>query len=95
MLKFDETCVALRLNPAKDGRPVDLAGAKVAPPVPGRGGRIYKPYAGFCLEPQVWPDSPNRPYFPQAVLWPGEVYRQVTEYRFSRTLAANAARSVS
>ena len=60
------------------------AGAKVGPPVPGHGGRIYQPYAGFALEPQIWPDSPNRPYFPQAVLWPGEVYRQVTEYRFSK-----------
>lgn len=59
------------------------AGAKVGPPVPGHEGRVYKAYAGFALEPQVWPDSPNRPYFPQAVLWPGEVYRQVTEYRFS------------
>ena len=70
------------------------AGAKVAPPVPGHGGRIYKPYSGFCrtaglagfAEPAV---------FPQAVLWPGEVYRQVTEYRFSTTYAAKAARSVS
>ena len=41
-----------------------------------------KAYAGICLEPQIWPDSPNRPYFPQALLWPGEIYRQVTEYRF-------------
>ena len=24
----------------------------------------YKAYAGFCLEPQVWPDSPNRALFP-------------------------------
>ena len=48
----------------------------------GLGGRRYKACAGFCLEPQVWPDSPNRPYFPQAVLWPGEIYRQTTEYRF-------------
>jgi aldose 1-epimerase len=59
------------------------AGAKVNPGVPGHQGRTYKAYAGFALEPQVWPDSPNRPYFPQAVLWPGGVYRQVTEYRFS------------
>jgi aldose 1-epimerase len=58
------------------------AGAKVAPPVTGLGGRRYKAFAGFCLEPQIWPDSPNRPYFPQALLWPGEIYRQVTEYRF-------------
>ena len=50
--------------------------------VPGLGGRSYGAYAGLALEPQIWPDSPNRPYFPQAVLWPGGLYRQVTEYRF-------------
>jgi aldose 1-epimerase len=48
----------------------------------GHGERRYQAHAGFALEPQVWPDSPNRPYFPQAVLWPGEIYRQTTEYRF-------------
>ena len=60
------------------------AGHKAARTVPGLGGRSYGPYCGFCLEPQIWPDSPNRPYFPQAVLRPGETYRQVTEYRFSK-----------
>ncbi|PSM17947.1 aldose epimerase family protein [Nitratireductor sp. StC3] len=58
------------------------AGHKLAPQAAGLGGRRYRAHAGFCLEPQVWPDSPNRPYFPQAVLWPGDRYRQVTEYRF-------------
>jgi aldose 1-epimerase len=58
------------------------AGHKLAPSVPGLDGRRYKAYAGFCLEPQIWPDAPNRPYFPQATLWPGEIYKQVTEYRF-------------
>lgn len=55
-------------------------------PVPGEGleGRRYAKHAGLCLEPQVWPDSPNRPYFPQAVLRPGETYRQHTEFRFGR-----------
>ena len=48
----------------------------------GLDGRTYGPFSGFCLEAQVWPDSPNRPYFPQAVLWPGDVYHQTTEYRF-------------
>lgn len=57
-------------------------GEHVARIVPGLGGRTYKAYAGFCLEPQVWPDSPNHPDFPQAVLRPGETYRQLTEYRF-------------
>ncbi len=50
--------------------------------VPGLDGIVYGPGAGFCLEPQIWPDAPNRPYFPQAVLRPGEEYRQISEYRF-------------
>lgn len=58
------------------------SGVFLPPPVPGLEGRSYRQFGGFCLEPQVWPDSPNRPYFPQAVLRPGEVYRQRTEYRF-------------
>ena len=58
------------------------AGHYMEPGTPGLDGRSYGPCAGFCLEPQVWPDSPNRPYFPQALLRPDEVYRQTTEYRF-------------
>ena len=57
-------------------------GQHVAPSSPGLGGRRYKPFSGFCLESQVWPDAPNRPYFPQATLWPGQIYHHVTEYRF-------------
>lgn len=49
---------------------------------PGLGGVAYRPFSGLCLEPQIWPDAPNRPYFPQAVLQPGERYHHVTEYRF-------------
>jgi aldose 1-epimerase len=52
-------------------------------PVPGLDGRRYGAYAGMCLEPQFFPDSPNRPHFPDAILRPGRVYRQVTEYRFA------------
>jgi len=44
----------------------------------------YKHY-GFCLEAQHFPDSPNRPEFPDAILEPGEKYHQLTVYRFSTT----------
>lgn len=59
-------------------------GYKLAVPCPGLGGRRYGPRAGLCLEPQRWPDSPNHRHFAGAVLRPGELYRQVTEYRFSQ-----------
>ena len=39
-------------------------------------------FAGVALETQHYPDSPNRPDFPTAVLRPGETFRSVTEYRF-------------
>ena len=57
-------------------------GFKVNLTVPGHDGVRYGANAGICLEPQHVPDSPNLPHFPSTVLRPGEVYRQVTEYRF-------------
>ncbi|MGH6760150.1 MAG: aldose epimerase family protein [Phyllobacterium sp.] len=60
------------------------AGNTVARPAAGLTGQPYEAYAGFCLEAQVWPDSPNHPYFPQAVLHAGEGYTQETQYRFSK-----------
>jgi aldose 1-epimerase len=53
-------------------------------PVPGLDGRHYGLNAGCCFEPQIFPDSPNRPGFPSAVLRPGQTYRQTTVFTFSR-----------
>jgi len=53
-------------------------------PVPGLEGRRYGPFAGFCLETQVWPDAINHLDFPNVVLRPGEVLRQETDYVFSK-----------
>jgi len=39
---------------------------------------------GFCLEPQHFPDAPNKPQFPSVILRPGEVYRNTLAFRFSR-----------
>lgn len=58
------------------------AGHKVGREGEGLDGRRYQNWAGLCLEAQVWPDAPNRPWFPQATLFPGDRYRHVTEYRF-------------
>ena len=48
----------------------------------GKGGVRYPRYAGFCLETQHYPCSPNYPQFPSTVLRPGETYRHKTVYRF-------------
>ncbi|WP_416799486.1 aldose epimerase family protein [Ciceribacter azotifigens] len=60
------------------------AGAKLNVPVAGLEGPRYGPFAGFCLETQTWPDAVNHSNFPNAVLRPGEVLRQETEYVFSK-----------
>jgi aldose 1-epimerase len=50
--------------------------------LPGKDGKTYMPYDAFCFETQHFPDSPNHPSFPNTILRPGEVYRQVTEFQF-------------
>ena len=60
-----------------DGAPLDV-------PVPGLDGRAMGAFAGIALEPQIWPDSPNHPDFPSAILRPGEIYRQHTRYVFRK-----------
>jgi len=49
----------------------------------GKGGKVYNHRYGFCVEPQHFPDSPNKPHFPSTVLKKGEEYRTTTIYRFS------------
>lgn len=51
----------------------------------GKRGVPYQVYSSLCLEPQHFPDSPNRPEFPSTVLRPGEWYTQTSLYRFSTT----------
>ena len=46
-------------------------------------GRSYAYRSGFCLEPQHFPDSPNRPRFPNVILRPGQVYQTESRLRFS------------
>ena len=48
----------------------------------GKGGRVYSRRAGFCLETQHYPDSPNHPAFPTTTLRPGEVYQSQTVFTF-------------
>jgi aldose 1-epimerase len=50
--------------------------------ITGKGGRVYGHRAGFCLETQHYPDSPNQPGFPSTVLRPGETYTSRTVFKF-------------
>jgi len=44
----------------------------------------FAAHGGLCLECQLYPDAPNRPNFPDAILRPGKRLTQIVELRFSR-----------
>jgi aldose 1-epimerase len=48
----------------------------------GKEGRVYQPFAGFCLETQHFPDSPNQAGFPSTILRAGEVFKSRTTFSF-------------
>jgi aldose 1-epimerase len=50
--------------------------------ITGKSGKVYHKHYGFCLEPQHFPDSPNKPSFPSTVLNPGEKYESLTIFKF-------------
>jgi aldose 1-epimerase len=50
--------------------------------VRGYSGKPYEKHAGFCLETQHFPDSPNHANFPSTTLLPGERYRSTTVFIF-------------
>ncbi len=51
--------------------------------ITGKGGAVYQIHTGFCLEPQHYPDSPNKPNFPSVVLLPGQTFHNTIIYKFS------------
>lgn len=63
---------SLRLSTSEPGvqlyTGVHFAGA------PGKAGKTYPRFAGFALETQRFPDSPNNPHFPSPRLAPGDTY---------------------
>jgi aldose 1-epimerase len=50
--------------------------------IPGKIGSVYHKHGGFCLETQYFPDSPNRPAFPDAVFGPDRVYHEKSLFSF-------------
>jgi aldose 1-epimerase len=49
----------------------------------GKNGYFYPKHAGFCMETQHYPDSPNFEKFPSTKLEKGKTFTSFTEYRFS------------
>lgn len=73
------------LAPAADLRGRSGVRLQLATTAPGL--QVYdgRPgHAGLALEPQCWPDAPAHPGFPPISLDPGQVWEQVSEWRFGR-----------
>lgn len=49
----------------------------------GKGRRAYRQGDAICLEPGVFPDTPNHADFPSARLNPGQTYTNTIVYKFS------------
>ena len=79
--------LSLALATTEPGLQVYTAAKLFSGATPGLAGSPYGPFAGVALEPQVWPDAPNRPWSAQARLRPGEVYRETSAFHFSRSRA--------
>ena len=86
---------AASLTEATSGRRIDVwtqepgiqfyCGNFLTDQVPGKEGKNLCYRGGLALETQHYPDSPNKANFPSVILRPGQVYKTVTEYRFSVT----------
>jgi aldose 1-epimerase len=84
---------AARLHDPGSGRVLDLfttapglqfySGNRLDATSIGKSGRIYRQGDGLCLEPQVFPDAPNRPGFPSARLDPDQEYVNAIVFRFA------------
>ena len=49
----------------------------------GKSGRLYRMGDGVAIEPQMFPDTPNRAEFGSIRLEPGQLYRNLIVWRFS------------
>jgi len=49
----------------------------------GKNGKAYQQHYAFCIEPQYYPDSPNKPNFPSCIINAGEERKEIILYKFS------------
>ena len=50
--------------------------------IKGKGGAVYNKHGAVCLETQQFPDTPNNPNYPSAIIQAGENYIQKTIFKF-------------
>ncbi|MDU9004199.1 aldose epimerase family protein [Sedimentitalea todarodis] len=73
----------LALETTEPGLQVYAAGQTTSGDWPGHDGIPYGCNAGIALEPQLWPNAPNRPDFPSARIEAGQQIVQTSRFRFA------------
>ncbi len=91
--RSDRLSLAARLTDPKSGRTLEIqttepgvqfySGNFLDGSIKGKGGHVYAKRSGLCLETQHFPDSPNKPNFPSAILRAGRPYDSRTVFTFS------------
>lgn len=81
-LQSPETGIVLDVYTNEPGIQV-YAGNFLDGTLTGKKGIVYGHRASVCLETQKYPDTPNKPQWPSALLKPGEKYDSRCIYRFS------------
>ena len=81
-LYCQETGIELEVRTSEPGIQV-YTGNFLDGSVTGKRGEVYGRRHAICLETQKYPDTPNKPEWPSAVLRPGERYQSTTEFHFS------------
>ena len=76
-----ETGIELRVYTDEPGIQV-YAGNFLDGTVTGKGGVVYGHRTAVCLETQKYPDTPNKPEWPSALLRPGETYTSHCVFEF-------------
>lgn len=79
-----ESGIAMRVETTEPGLQIYDGGYIPKEGLPGLDDYRYGPFAGIAMETQSWPDAPNRPDFPSAILLPSETYSHQIRYRFQR-----------
>lgn len=84
--------IAARLTDPESGREMEVytdqpgvqiyTGSHFDSSETGKLGAPIEKWAGVALETQIFPDSPNKENFPNAVLQPGETYKHTCVYKF-------------
>jgi len=81
-LKSQKTGIVLDVYTNEPGVQV-YAGNFLDGSLTGKKGITYNQRASVCLETQKYPDTPNKPEWPSAVLRPGEKYMRQCIFKFS------------